>query len=80
MLATTGDKCGRDWDQHLPHVLFAYQVSPQESTRESPFFLLYGRDAQLPTEATLTHPKIQYQVDLDDYKTELVEVLAKPRS
>ena len=52
MLAKTVDKSGRDWDRHLPHVLFGYRVSPQESTRESPFFLLYGRDAQLPTEAT----------------------------
>ena len=71
MLAKTVDKSGRDWDRHLAHILFAYRVSPQESTCESPFFLLYGRDARLPTEAALTHPKTQYQVDLDDYKTEL---------
>ena len=77
MLAKTVDKSGRDWDRHLPHVLFAYRVSPQESTRESPFFLLYGRDAQLPTEAALTHPKTRYQVDLDDYKTELVGSLSQ---
>ena len=32
MLAKTVDKSGRDWDRHLPHVLFAYRVSPQEST------------------------------------------------
>ena len=37
MLAKTVDKSGRDWDRHLPHVLFAYRVSPQESTQESPF-------------------------------------------
>ena len=72
MLAKTVDKSGRDWDRHLPHVLFAYRVSPQESTRESPFFLLYGRDPQLPTEAALTQPKTRYQVDLDDYKTDAI--------
>jgi len=55
----------------LPHVLFAYRVSPQETTHESPFFLLYGRDPQLPTEAALSQPKTRYQVDLDDYKTKL---------
>ena len=77
MLAKSVDKSGRDWDQHLPHVLFAYRVSPQESTRESPFFLLYGRDAQLPTEAALSRPKTRYQVDLDDYKTELVGSLSQ---
>ena len=27
-------KHGRDWDTHLPYLLFAYRVSVQESTRE----------------------------------------------
>lgn len=34
MLAKTVEKSGWDWDQHLPRVLMAYCVSPQESTRE----------------------------------------------
>ena len=38
---------------------------------------MYGRDAQLPTEAALTHPKTRYQVDLDDYMTELVGSLSQ---
>ena len=57
MLAKTVDNSGRDWDRHLPHVLFSYRVTPQELTREPSSFLLHGRDAQLPTEAALTHPK-----------------------
>ena len=77
MLTKTVDKSGRDWDRHLPHVLFAYRVSPKESTRESPFFLLYGRDPQIPTEAALSHPKTRYQVDLDDYKKDLVGSLSQ---
>ena len=80
VLAKTVDKSGRDWDRHLPHMPIAYQVSPQESTQEYPFFLLYGRDAQLSTEATPTQPtqpKTRYQVDLDDYKTELVGSLGQ---
>ena len=40
---------GSDWDLHLPYVLFAYKVSTQESTQESPFFLLHGRDQWLPS-------------------------------
>ena len=77
MLAKTVEKNGRDWDRHLPHVLFAYRASPQESTKESPFFLLYGRDPQLPTEAALNHQKTRYQVDLDDYKLELTDSLTQ---
>ena len=34
---------GKDWDRHLPFVLFAYHNSVQESTKESPFYLLHGR-------------------------------------
>jgi len=40
---------GKDWDTHLPFVLFAYRASKQESVKESPYYLLYGRDPRLPT-------------------------------
>ena len=60
-----------DWDQYLPHLLFAYRSSVQESTRESPFFLLYGRDPRLPTETTLSQPVSPYTVDLEDYRSDL---------
>ena len=50
MLAKTVERGGKDWDQRLPFVLFAYRASQQQSTLESPFFLLYGRDPRLPTE------------------------------
>ena len=44
MLAKTVERNGKNWDTQIPFVLFAYRSSPQESTCESPFFLLYGRD------------------------------------
>ncbi len=53
-------------------MLFAYRVSAQESTREAPFFLLYGRDARIPTETVLSHSRSPYAVDLDDYKEDLM--------
>ena len=42
MLAKTVERGGRDWDKHIPYVLFAYPASQQESTQESPF---YGRES-----------------------------------
>ena len=42
MLSKSVSKYGRDWDQHLPYLLFAYRVAVQESTQMSPFYLLYG--------------------------------------
>ena len=77
MLAKTVEKSGRDWDTRLPYVLFAYRSSLQESTRESPFFLLYGRDPCLPTEQTLSPPPSRQVLDLDDYKSELTTGLAE---
>ena len=52
-----------------------YRVAAQESTRESPFFLLYGRDARQPVEEALDCPTSAYVVDIDDYKTELIQGL-----
>ena len=72
MIAKSCDVRDRDWDVRLPYLLFAYRVSAQESTREAPFFLLYGRDARIPTETVLSHVRSPYAVDLDDYKEDLV--------
>ena len=76
MLAKTCERYGHDWAKHLSYVLYAYRVSVQESTRESPFFLLYGRDPALPTSDTLSRERTPYIVDLDDYKLDLTTGLA----
>ena len=72
MLAKTVEQGGRDWDTRLPYVLFAYRTSLQQSTVESPFFLLYGRDPRLPTESALSPPQRRYPIDVDDYKSEVM--------
>ena len=77
MIAKHAKKFGRDWDLYLPQLLFAYGTKPHESTGESPFYLLYGRDACLPTEAALSTPKSPYVVSVDDYKTELTTGLTE---
>ena len=71
MLSKTVERYGHDWDRHLSYVLYAYRVSVQESTKESPFFLLYGRDPALPTLDALSRERTPYMIDVDDYKTEL---------
>ena len=68
---------GTDWDSRLPYVLFAYRASLQESTRESPFFLLYGRDPRVPTSTVLTSQRNPYTIDIDDYKSELAVNLSQ---
>lgn len=39
-----------DWDDHIDTALFTMRTKPQSSTKYSPFFLLYGRDARYPSQ------------------------------
>ena len=66
-----------EWDQHLQQFLFAYRLKPHESTQKSPYFLLYGRDAKIPTETALSSPILPMKVDLEDYRTQLVNGLTE---
>lgn len=77
MLSKTVEKNGKDWDQKLPYVLFAYRSSPQSSTKESPFFLLYGRDPKLPIEAALTLDPVRFVKNTGDYKVDLTQRLSE---
>ena len=63
-----------EWDKQLPMLLFAYRTTIQKSTRESPFFLLYGRDPHLPTTSDMELSRPAYSIN---YKSELVTCLVK---
>lgn len=54
MLAKVVKKNGKDWDELLGPVLFAYRTAPQASSGETPFSLVYGRDARVPTSLDFT--------------------------
>ena len=65
-----------EWDKQLPLLLFAYRSTVQDSAKESPFFILYGRDPRLPTASDMALPHPTYAVDLDDYNIGLTTSLA----
>ena len=71
MLSKKVEQSGKDWDKQLPYVLFAYRTSSQESTKASPFFLLYKHDPKLPTTAALNPFVDQVELNLADYQTEV---------
>ena len=48
MLKKFVNKNGKDWDEYLPYLLFAYREVPQETTGFSPFELLFGRKVRGP--------------------------------
>ena len=77
MLSKKVDASGEDWDEHLPFVLFAYRASLQESTQESPFYLLYGRDPKLPSALCLEHEPTRQDMDLCASSAEMTQRLQK---
>ncbi|XP_046399957.1 uncharacterized protein LOC124166472 [Ischnura elegans] len=60
----------RDWDEWLPFAMLAYRSSPHTSTGETPFYLLHGRDIELPFEDIMAPLQIDYSVG-ENYAAEL---------
>ena len=79
MLAKVVSKNGRDWDKQLGPVLLAYRATPHSSTNMSPFYLLYGRDPQLPSALNFQAPVNRYPTVETDYGQELAKDLKKVR-
>ena len=48
-----------EWDALIPLACAAYNFIPTEHSKESPFFLMFGRDPILPLN-TLLEPKVRY--------------------
>ena len=48
-----------EWDQVVHLATAAYNFFPNEHSKESPFFLMFGRDPRVPLNTLLT-PKIRY--------------------
>ena len=71
MISKSSDENPTEWDKQLPLLLFAYRLIVQESTKESPFYLLYGQDPRLPTGTILGQSYTTYLCDVEDYRTEL---------
>jgi len=65
LLAMYGDEHQDNWDILLPLVLFAYRTSQQKTVNETPFRLLYGRDARLPADIDRWSTKAHFINDID---------------
>jgi len=60
-----------DWDEWIPYAMFAYNTTPHTATAYTPFVLIYGHQAMLPTALSLP-PKPTYTYD---YAEELKQKL-----
>jgi len=66
------DEDQTNWDEWIPFAMFTYNTTPHTATGYTPFELIYGRQADLPTALTKP-PKPTY--NYDDYAQELKERL-----
>ena len=55
-----------DCDEHMDAILFSYRTSIHASTKFTPFYLMYGREAVLPVELQMTDQTVEkLHVDSD---------------
>ena len=79
MLSKLVENKGRDWDRLLGPVLFAYRTTAHSSTGETPFYLLYGRDAKLPSALDFYSPCPRAPVIYSEYGKTLFRELKQIR-
>ena len=51
-------KSGRRWIDELPAVLWSIRTTPNRATGQTPFSIVYGAEAVLPTELTYGSPRV----------------------
>nr|BBF89922.1 putative GAG-POL precursor, RIRE2 [Oryza sativa f. spontanea] len=74
-------KHGDSWIEELPAVLWANRTTPSRATGETPFFLVYGAEAVLPSELTLKSPRatMYCEVDQDQLRRDDLDYLEERR-
>ena len=61
------------WDKYIPAALFAYRTTVHASTGNTPFFLMFGRDPDIPGECRMFN--VARQFHQAEYAEKLVERL-----
>ena len=63
----------RNWDAHLPNVLFAYRTALHETMKFTPYHLMFGRSPNLPVDVMMgTLPTDDWeQIDMPQFVQDL---------
>jgi len=75
MLAMFVHKNQADWDIYIPVVAHGYRTTVNSVTGYSPFRMLYGREAKLPTESWIEKISSNSDWNLSQYVHELTKAL-----
>lgn len=51
MLGTLDPSQKQKWNQHIAHLVHAYNCTQNKATGFSPYFFMFGREARLPVDA-----------------------------
>ena len=76
LLSDRGTNFRSDWDIYLPSMLFAYRMCTHSTTGQSPYFLMYGREPNMPIDLDYL-PTISQYMELSDYATDLAEKMQR---
>ena len=63
----------RRWPELLPHLVYMYNTTPHETTRVSPFALMFGRKERIPLDHLLGVSDVEWEQDFVKEQAELVE-------
>ena len=67
MLATAVKDHHKDWESHLRATCMAYNSSIQSTTRQSPFFLMFGRKERISVDLLCGTGEVEKQVSVNSY-------------
>ena len=56
----------KDWDVYITSMLFAYRTLKHSTTKQEPYYLLYGRKPTLPIELIFPHTTISTEQEISD--------------
>ena len=77
-LGTVINSSMKNWDEMLNNVLFVYRISFSLVLNDSPFFLLYGRDAVLPQDLSIIPNKSPVEESKEETEEEYKKKCCKP--
>ena len=77
MLRTYVYSCQKNWDHYLPLIRLAYNTSVHPSTGQTPFRMMYGREARLPIDIMFGPAEPQESCSPEKYMGELKQSLER---
>ena len=67
------------WDEHIESALFAYRTTKHSTTKQTPFYMMYGREALLPIDEIEDFPEAKEDIEQEilERRSELIKLEKK---